>query len=638
MASGRHSIVGVNVEPMCGIFAMFLNRALTPDDLARGRQATLALAHRGPDAQGEWFDKASGVFLGHRRLSIIDLSAASDQPFCRGSRVLTYNGEIYNYEAIRQELIQRGVTLTTGGDTEVLMQALATFGLDALDRLDGMFAFALWDGSQAHLAVDPFGEKPLYIAENAEGVYVASELAPLIDLLDPEPDLDGENFIAFLALGYLPSPRTAWRGIRRLSAGHHASVSQGRLKAVRPYWRPPLYSVPRGSVRDLTDRDLDRIRDTLTGSLEGRYVADVPLCLFLSAGIDSSLLAALSVHELHRHPECVTVAFPGSSVTNEAPLAAATASYLGLPHRSVESLGDPAMADDAQLLDLLGQPNDNLTVMPIQQMCAAMQSRFKVGLTGMGGDEVFLGYGKHHLLYRNRHWRRLPDRLRRYVGSVCAAISPLLGRDGNHLRALLAADHELYLGLKNTGALLWLREQPGFDAWARSAFEWEGGDAYLKASWYEIAENMQCSQLPAIDHGSMRASMELRTPFLSRELVDLVAEFDPRAFMATEQKAVLRRLLKRYLPDGLVMRSKEGFRFPPDHFVKARTMPRMTAMHVSSARISEVWSKRREAPGWARICVRLALAEAFLCHGIMREPRGRTAEETSHPKKVILHQ
>jgi asparagine synthase (glutamine-hydrolysing) len=610
---------------MCGIFAMFLNRPLTPNDLTRGRRATRMLAHRGPDGEGEWYDEAAGVFLGHRRLSIIDLSTASDQPFRRNGRALTYNGEIYNYRDLQRDLRGRGVEITTEGDTEVLLQAWATFGPAALDRVDGMFAFALWDGETAALAVDPFGEKPLYVAESAEGVYVASELQPLVDLLQPQPDLAGDRLTAFLALGYLPSPQTAWRGIRRLPAGHHATVTTGRLGPVRSYWQPQLPKVPRGPVRELDDRDLDRFRDALAASLERRYVADVPLCLFLSAGVDSSLLAALSVHELGRRPPCVTVGFPDSSVPDEAPAAQEIAAQLGLTHRSLHS--QAAAASEDRVLELLGQPGDNVTVLSIRQMCAAVGADFKLGLTGMGGDEVFFGYGKHHHLYRRRHWRTLPSALRGLLQQAAARLSRARGGSGRHLDALLADDHEIYLALKNTGAIAWLRQQPGFDVWARDSFDWRDGPAYLKAAWYEIAENMQCSQLPAIDHGSMRASMELRTPFLSRELLDLVAEYDPRAFMAMEQKAVLRRLLKRYLPERLVDRPKAGFRFPPDRLVTERQPPEGGLLGLPPTRVAEAWGHRLDGPNWTRLCLRLALAETFLAQrgGTSAAPQRATA-------------
>lgn len=605
---------------MCGIFGMFLKRPLTPEDLERGRRSTQILAHRGPDGQGEWFDEAAGVFLGHRRLSIIDLSTASDQPFRLGERVLTYNGEIYNYQDVRRDLLDRGTEFRTNGDTEVLLQAWTVYGPAALDRFDGMFAFAVWDGQVATLAVDPFGEKPLYIAERDEGVYIASELRPLIEILRPQPSLDNENLLAYLALGYLPSPRTAWAGIRRLPAGHHATVSKGRVASTEAYWRPPLAQTPRGPVQTLGESDLDRIRDALVSSLERRYVADVPLCLFLSAGVDSSLLAALSVRELDRRPTCLTVAFPGSSVTNEAPLAAETAAYLGLEHREIASMTEPSDASERDVLDLLGQPNDNLTVLSVYQMCKAVQGGFKVGLTGMGGDEVFLGYGKHHILYRNRGFRALPDTLRDVLRVVGGGIFRLTGRSDNYLQAVLAPDHELYLGLKNIGALSWLHGLPGFEAWARRMFNWPGREAYLAVARYEISENMQCSQLLTIDHGSMRASMELRTPFLSREVLDVVGAYDPRAFMALEQKALLRRLLKRYLPEDVVTRPKAGFRFPPDRFVADRSQPNATDLGLPVALTAQAWSRRLTSPSWARIGVRLALAEAFIEQDHARSP------------------
>jgi asparagine synthase (glutamine-hydrolysing) len=177
---------------MCGIFGLFLNRPLTEADVALGRAGTVALTHRGPDGEGEWIDGERGVFLGHRRLSIIDLTEASAQPMERGGSVIAYNGEIYNFRDLRSELEGKGVDFRSSGDAEVLLQAWREWGERALDRFDGMFAFSIWDGEKAHFAVDPFGEKPLFWAETTDGVYVSSELKPLVDLLDLKPSISDE--------------------------------------------------------------------------------------------------------------------------------------------------------------------------------------------------------------------------------------------------------------------------------------------------------------------------------------------------------------------------------------------------------------------------------------------------------------
>ena len=182
---------------MCGIFCLFLNRPLTEANIALGRAGTRALAHRGPDGEGEWVGKASGVFLGHRRLAIIDPSPGSNQPLDLNGTVLSYNGEIYNFKELRKRLRQNGHSFRTTGDVEVLARAWKTWGEKALEWLDGMFAFVIWDGTQGHIVTDPFGEKPLYFAETRDGLYVSSEIAPLAHLLGMEPSMHGEALVAY---------------------------------------------------------------------------------------------------------------------------------------------------------------------------------------------------------------------------------------------------------------------------------------------------------------------------------------------------------------------------------------------------------------------------------------------------------
>ena len=183
---------------MCGIFGFLLNRPLKEEDMALGQEGTNALRHRGPDHTDHWADAEGGLFLGHTRLSIIDLSDDSNQPMVRDGSVLVYNGEIYNYQELARDLGERGIPMTTSGDVEVLLQSWLRWGADCLNRFDGMFAFALYHGRRLHLATDPFGEKPLYWVKNSDGFYFSSEPGPLVELLDVKPEFTQKDITAFL--------------------------------------------------------------------------------------------------------------------------------------------------------------------------------------------------------------------------------------------------------------------------------------------------------------------------------------------------------------------------------------------------------------------------------------------------------
>lgn len=589
---------------MCGIFGLLLNRPLTEADLALGRAGTEALAYRGPDDAGEWFDVEAGVYFGHRRLSIIDLGPGGQQPMVRDGQVLTYNGELYNYRSVAAALRQEGRDLTSQSDSEVVLQALRHWNTGAFDRFDGMFALAYWDGAEATLAVDPFGEKPLYYATTEDGLYFASELAPLAKLLRLEVEIDDEDWAAFLSLGYIPGPRTAYAAIRRLEPATFLQVTGGRARPAARYWTAPTGEPGRGPVQPLSESDLDSVRDALLGSLEGRLIADVPIGLFLSAGVDSSLIAALCRLELDRSLECLTVSFPVGDVVDECEEAAAIAAHLGLPHRVLENRTDIRGID--RVVELFGQLSGNSAILPVDQLCAMASEHYKVGLTGIGGDELTWGYGKNQTYWRWRHVFGLPAPARRLASLIGRIAGGRAARFGNRIGPPTC---EIYLANKNFPALPWLKNLPGFESWAAREFD-DPAPMELAVPRFDADQVMPNMQLPSFDHASMRHGLELRTPFLSRAVAETMAQFDPRALLAFGQKSVLRRLLGRYLPSALFDRSKSGFTFPDEFIVDSAPVPG-PIRGVPQAAVDTVWRHRSEPGGWRLLAVRLLSAQHF---------------------------
>jgi asparagine synthase (glutamine-hydrolysing) len=596
---------------MCGLFAIFLNRPLTEADIAVGRTGTDALRHRGPDGSGEWIDREGGVYMGHRRLAIIDPDERSAQPMVRNGRVLAYNGEIYNFRHLAKELVSQGVHLDTTGDVEVLLRAWERWGAATLDKMDGMFAFALWDGSSAHIAVDPFGEKPLFYATTDDGIYVSSELAPLADALNLSPTMDAAQWCAFLSYGNLHAPDTPYPSVRRLPPASTATIVSGRIGALRCYWTPPFGEPGRGAIEPVPESGLDRIAEVLAESISGRLIADVPLALFLSGGVDSSLIAAITAQDLKQNLTCLSVSFPRGDAVDEAPRAAAIARHLNLPHRILENREDPEAASATQLVDILQQPHDNLSALSVYQLSRTAAAEFKVCLTGMGGDEITFGYGKHDHVYRRRQLYDSPECLRILGERLLRPLNEGSGRLANVRNAYLVRDRERYIALKDFPAIDGLRRLPGFDDWTNSEFDGLAKPSWLSIPRYELVHALPNDQLIVYDHASMRASLELRTPFLNRKLVEVIAQFDPRALLAFGQKSVLRRLLRRYLPNELFDYPKSGFRFPHDVFLNGvgDTLPSLPGLQRDGA--GRLWSKRFQGKGWTRIGVRLASATEF---------------------------
>jgi len=599
---------------MCGIFALFLNRPLSEDDIRLGRSGTKALAHRGPDGSGEWIDRAAGVFLGHRRLAIIDPTSASDQPMSQAGLTCTYNGEIYNYVGLRHSLGGDTAGFKTDGDVEVLLRAWRKWGPQSLDKFDGMFAFALWDGEIAHVTTDPFGEKPLFLALTKDGVYLSSEIQPLATLLDLKPKFDAGAIAAYLTLGYVPPPRTAYPAIERIGAARHLIIKDGTVTHQRQYWLPPIAEPGHGRALPLAENQLDQIQEVLGQSIKRRLRADVPLCMFLSQGIDSALVAAIARRDFGSDLKSLTVSYPDGNRIDESVGAARIAGALGIEHQIIKTEAAPVDTTPSAVLEIYGQPAESVTAVSIRAMSKAAAEHYKVALTGMGGDEAFSGYGKVAHAYRWRNLYDLPQTARLTLGrlgGLGAGLHPFLNRLAIEFGV---ADHERFAALKNLPTIGNLRSLGGFSEWAEQEFAAKPDNFAAWVAWYELTSVMPGLRLMTFDHSSMKESLELRTPFLSRELIETVTAFDPRSLMAFGQKDVLRRLLERYLPRELFDFPKTGFIFPTDLYLKLHGHQKPEISGIEPAFIERVWQKKEQGGGWPRIAIRLLHLHHFLAN------------------------
>jgi asparagine synthase (glutamine-hydrolysing) len=596
---------------MCGFFALFYNRPLNKSDIDFARVGTSSLAHRGPDGQGEWIDAEKGVYLGHRRLAIIDLSSASDQPFISNGHAVAYNGEIYNFRDLRTNLMSKGHKFTSTGDTEVLLKSWQQHGEGALDQLEGMFSFALWDGNCGYLAVDPFGEKPLYWTQTIDGIVVSSELATLVKYLPLEADLQEHKVAAFMALGQFPAPETAYKNTWRLPPATVLKIHAGSTVQERRYWTAPIGTPGRGAPVPLDEKELDSIRDLLTSNLERRLISDVPISLFLSGGVDSSLIASLITQELGQELNAITVSFSDASVLDEAPIAAKIAEYLNLNHSVINSATDELDANPESLLSVFGQPSDRMTTFSVRQISGAVKGHCKVALTGMGGDELTAGYNKYCHYYHRRFLFDLPEFTREILNEGLRQPARLNNRLERFRVQYLNPDRNSYLAIKNFPAIEWLSSIQGFNDWSERHYGSKSRPRYLEVIDQELNQIMADEHLLMYDLASMQESLELRTPFLCRNLAVKMAGYDPRALVAFGQKSVLRRLLDRYLPKSLTETPKAGFTYPPERFLNeyGDDCPYSSALPAKS--IKYAWDKRNSDYGWQRIGVRLLMLNLF---------------------------
>jgi asparagine synthase (glutamine-hydrolysing) len=565
---------------VCGISGAF---AFSPEAAPINQAIVLRLndlqRRRGPDGTGLWSSKDNRVVLGHRRLAIIDTGSSGAQPMsdATGRWVISFNGEIYNYRALRLELERLGCIFLTNGDTEVLINAVAQWGEAGLRKLNGMYAFALWDAlnKELWLARDPYGIKPLYVAECQGTIWFASQARALAICAPVDKRRDAAALTGFYLWGHVPEPFSWWAGVRMLPAGHVQRIRAGKpLSAAKPfhniqetYVEQPAQPLAPGELRQL-----------MLDSVKSHLVADVPVGVFLSAGFDSSVIAAL-VAELGTQLRTVTLAFNEYAGTpeDEAPLAETTAKLLRSDHATVRISRDEFenLLDD--FLGCMDQPTiDGLNTYLVSRATASQG--LKVALSGLGGDELFGGYPSFHQIPKLLKWGR---RIRRSKSLSRASqanlpmvrlpgISPkavgLLAYSGDMAHAYLLR-RALYLE-GELDALLdesWLREglerlstvaaiMATLSPLSRAGASPHAQIAALESCWY-----MRNQLLRDTDWSSMAHGLEVRVPFVSAGLLERLGPAIASGSPPTKQD--LAGCAKR-LPPGVHRRRKTGFNIP----------------------------------------------------------------------------
>lgn len=588
---------------MCGIAGFFESAASS--GIVDARQLALDMArtlrHRGPDAEGAWVDGA-GVALAHRRLSILDLSPAGDQPMASesGRFVLVFNGEIYNHLDLRKELPQ--ASWRGHSDTESLLAACEAWGIQgALQRAAGMFALALWDrhARSLTLARDRFGEKPLFYGWQGGSFLFASELKALVAHPDWRSDVDRDALALFMRYGYVPAPLTIWRGIVKLPPGSLLTLQLdapvGVLPAPTFYWR--ALDVANVAIRnDLDDQvAIDELDRRLRQTIAGQMVADVPLGAFLSGGVDSSTVVALMQAQSARPVRTFTIGFDEGDY-NEAEHARAVAVHLGTEHTELYVSPADAMAVIPRLPDMYDEPFGDVSQIPTHLVAAMARQHVTVSLSGDGGDELFGGYNRYFLgrsLWRGM--RRVPVSLRRLAAQGITAVSPArwdsFGRMlPSRLRQPMVGDraHKLASIMTATSAddvYRWLvshernpesvvmagRENlPGREFWADHEMRLlQRGDFSERMMFNDLVSYLADDILCKVDRAAMAASLETRVPFLDHRIAEFALQLPLNMKIRDGQgKWLLRQVLYRYVPKALIERPKQGFGVPIDAWLR----------------------------------------------------------------------
>ena len=395
---------------MCGIAGLIRQDGAGAELAATVAAMSAALAHRGPDHDGLWTDPAAGVGLGHRRLAIIDLSPAGQQPMLSpsGRLVLTCNGEIYNHRELRRTLEEEGERFRGDSDSEVLLAAIERWGLErTLGRVAGMFAFALWDRRRRVLALarDHLGVKPLYWSRHGRELAFASELRALCARPGWTPTIDRDALAAYARWNYVPAPHAIFEGVRKLRPGHLLTLdAAGRLEE-RPFWRlAEVVEAAAGERRNgAAEERIDELRAMLDLVIREQMLADVPLGALLSGGIDSTIVTALLQAHGSGPVRTFTIGYREPAF-DEAPFARAVADHLGTEHHELMVGADEARAVIPELATIYDEPFADSSQIPSVLLARFARRQVKVCLTGDGGDELFAGYERYHWAAAVRRW------------------------------------------------------------------------------------------------------------------------------------------------------------------------------------------------------------------------------------------
>ncbi|HKQ13570.1 MAG TPA: asparagine synthase (glutamine-hydrolyzing) [Steroidobacteraceae bacterium] len=561
---------------MCGIVGIAARAGSAPRDwLGVGRDQ---LGHRGPDDRGEWWSADGCVGLAHRRLSIIDLSAAGHQPMltAAGDLCIAYNGEIYNFKELRTQLAAGGHTFSSDSDTEVILAAYREWGAECLVRLHGMFAFALYDARRRHLllARDRAGEKPLFYRKDERGIRFASELKALLADNTMPRRLDWRALDCYLADGYVAGDLCILEGTNKLPPAHALSfdLDSGATRSWR-YWQPPIPPAAEESEAAL----LEELEQVLQQAVRRQLVADVPVGVLLSGGVDSSLVTALAVRA-QRAVKTFTVRFPGYGSYDETEHARLIARHFGTDHVEID-----AEAAQVAMLPMLARQFDepiiDSSMVPTYLVSRVVRNHCTVALGGDGGDELFGGYPHYDRMLRMAGSLRIVPR------SVRCALSAAAGRlvpPGVRGRSWLrAADTDLHADvpavLQIFDAVTRKRLLQGNRRWAAVAESLRRtrlpseADLLQRATRLDFESYLAEDLLVKVDRASMLSSLEVRAPLLDVAVIEFAFGRVPSRLKATRgaRKILLKKLAARLLPPSFDRARKQGFSIPLSSWLSA---------------------------------------------------------------------
>ena len=564
---------------MCGICGF------NWDDEKLVRSMAAEMVHRGPDQRG--FYTSEGVSLGHRRLSIIDLSEHGRQPMANedGTVQLAFNGEIYNFQTLRDRLLKRGHRFVSNSDSEVIVHAYEEYGTDCLEELRGMFAFAIWDVSRKQLFVarDRIGIKPLYYYAHGGNFVFASEIKAILKAPAVSRELNHQALYDYIGFEFVPAPETMFRNINKLPAGHSITHRNGST-SVKSYW--DLSLTPGGAPLG-AEEAVERERQLLDETVHSHLVSDVPLGVFLSGGLDSSAIVAMMRRHVPGRLRTFTIGYKDKSFS-ELEYAQQVADHFGTDHEvlMIDDLKAEYVEDALWHLD---EPMTDLSTVPLYLVCKEAKKHVTVCLSGEGGDESFAGYDRFRASRINRLYCMLPQTVRRHVISPMVAMLPdqpqkkgavnMLKRfmegsdlpeEGGHLRWQYFSNRKRDEQLFSDS----LKSRARFDPFRlvrEHLSRCDATDIVNREIYLDMRYMMTDSVLMKVDKMSMASSLEIRVPLLDHVFVEFMASLPGnRKLKRLRTKHIFREALRGILPANIVERGKQGYSLPVKHLLRGQ--------------------------------------------------------------------
>lgn len=591
---------------MCGIVGFYSRNAFV--SLSRDLKAARdTLLHRGPDDCSLFLDAQSGIGLGHRRLSIIDLSITGRQPMSdQNGRVwVVYNGEVYNFVELRTELTKRGHAFRGQSDTEVVLEAYLAWGLDCFAKFEGLFALAIWDGRkrQLILARDPLGIKPLYYYLAQDRLLFASELKGIMAFDAFSRNVDDDAISSFLHYQYIPAPRTVFKNTWKLLPGTYLLYDGIEASSI-PFWKLPSPAGLQAGPLPAEGAVIDELDKVLTRAVSDQLVSDVPLGALLSGGIDSSLVVALMQKAMQSPVHTFSIGFDENRY-NEAPWAAKIADHIGTVHTELYVTARQALDLIPDLAEIYDEPFADASAVPTSLVCRLIGNQVKVALSGDGGDEQYAGYVRYWITDSvSRLFTNCSPLFRKVLSKIMGALAPSwvekiylplrehlpqryqvanFGEKWRKLRDILTGEQleELY----RSTICLWSKEEvarlsgrtvpsgPYEASFANSA----DLSVLSRLMWVDQHTYLPDAMLTKVDRASMAAGLEVRVPLLDRRAVVHAATIpNCLKYRNGTGKYILKKLLSRYVPSELFERPKMGFGVPIDQWLRTALKPMLT--------------------------------------------------------------